>query len=317
MSNPNVTIDRQKYIGGSDLPSILGFNTKYGKSIYEFAREKAGIIPNPFKGNEYTKYGQIMEPVIRDYINSLYGTKYHEDTIINEEKGYRGNTDGIDETADIPIIEIKTFGDELDVDYYEPQCQFYMETFDKNQCLLIGYKRPEDFYSGLDYDMENEETYFNKDFDPSRITTKLIKRDTELWNTIEEKITVFKKCVELLKTNPDMTEEEFCKHYYGSDIMTACNKIQEINDQLEQFNLLTNEFKKEKENLYNLFDKKGILSVDTEKYHITKVNPTSYDTITIDVEKLQSDYKEIYEKYKKVKTTNKKGYIMITKKEKK
>ena len=38
MSNPNVTIDRHKYVGGSDLPSILGLNAKYGTSIFEFAK---------------------------------------------------------------------------------------------------------------------------------------------------------------------------------------------------------------------------------------------------------------------------------------
>ena len=161
MSNPNVTIDRHKYVGGSDLPSILGLNAKYGKSVYEFAKQKAGIIPNTFNGNQFTKYGQVMEPVVRDYINSKYQVNYLEDTIIDEEKHYRGNTDGIDRDANIPILEIKTFGEELDVNYYTPQCQFYMETFNQPSCLLVGYKRPNDFYTGLDYELENSDDYFN------------------------------------------------------------------------------------------------------------------------------------------------------------
>ena len=86
MSNPNVTIDRHKYVGGSDLPTILGLNAKYGTSVFEFAKEKAGIIPNTFTGNQFTKYGQKMEPVIRDYINSVYGVNYLEDTIIDSDR---------------------------------------------------------------------------------------------------------------------------------------------------------------------------------------------------------------------------------------
>ena len=145
MANPNVTVDRHKYTGGSDLPTILGLNAKYGTSVYDFARQKAGIIPNTFNGNQFTKYGQKMEPVIRDYINAKYGVNYLEDTIIDTVRNYRGNTDGKDINAWYPILEIKTFGDELDVDYYRPQCQFYMETFDLPRCLLVGYKRPKDF----------------------------------------------------------------------------------------------------------------------------------------------------------------------------
>ena len=153
MSNPNVTINRHKFLGGSDLPSILGLNAKYGVNVFDFAKEKAGIIPNTFKGNQFTKYGQLMEPVIRDYINSIYEVNYVEDTVIDNDRGYRGNTDGIDKKADIPILEIKTFGDDLDVDYYTPQCQFYMETFNQDACLLVGYKRPIDFYNVFDFEL--------------------------------------------------------------------------------------------------------------------------------------------------------------------
>ena len=49
---------------------------------------------------------------------------------------------------------------------------------------------------------------------------------------------------------------------------------------------------------------------------ITKVAPTSYDTVSVDTAKLKDEEPSIYEKYKVVKTTNKKGYIVVTKKEK-
>ena len=54
-----------------------------------------------------------MEPVIRDYINAKYQVNYLEDTIIDSDRGYRGNTDGIDRNVDIPILEIKTLGRSL------------------------------------------------------------------------------------------------------------------------------------------------------------------------------------------------------------
>lgn len=312
MSNPNVTIDRHKYIGGSDLPTILGLNAKYGTSIYDFAREKAGIIPNYFKGNQFTKYGQKMEPVIRDYINGVNGVNYLEDTIIDTERGYRGNTDGIDRYAEIPMLEVKTFGEELDVDYYTAQCQFYMETFDQPACRLVGYKRPADFYTGVDYDLENDDSYFNLEFDENNLVEYVIYRDPSLWAKIEERIIAFKKAVEMLRENKDATEEEFNQVFYGTDLITMANKVAVLENQLNSFKDIEKEHKKLKEDLYNLFEEKGILSFDTGTMKITKVAPTSYDTVSIDTAKLKEENEEIYNKYKVTKTTNKKGYILIT-----
>lgn len=317
MSNPNVTIDRHKYIGGSDLPGILGLNVKYGTSVFEFAKQKAGIIPNPFKGNEYTKYGQKMEPVIRDYINSLNGTNYVEDTIIDEKRGYRGNTDGIDRTALAPILEIKTFGEDLDVDYYTPQCQFYMETFNQDSCLLVGYKRPDDFYIGMDYNLENDDSYFNLEFDENNIATHTIYRDHKLWAKIEKRIIAFKKAVEELKINPDMTEDEFNTIFYGTDVISKINEVAILENQLASFKNVETDYKKIKEELYKIFDEKGIVSFDTGIMKITKVAPTSYDTVSIDATKLKEEQEEIYNKYKVIKTINKKGYILITTKKEK
>lgn len=312
MANPNVTIDRHKYVGGSDLPTILGLNAKYGTSIFEFAKEKAGIILNTFKGNQFTKYGQKMEPVIRDYINSKYQVNYVEDTVIDEKRHYRGNTDGIDRLADIPILEVKTFGNELDVDYYSAQCQFYMETFNQPRCLLVGYKRPEDFYTGVDYDLENDDSYFNLEFDENNIVEYEIQRDFQSWEKIEERIIAFKKAVDKLRKNPNMTEKEFNKIFYGNDLIKMSNKLSKLESSLSRYKTIESEYKKIKEELYKVFDERGIISFDTGSLKITKVEPTSYDTISIDTEKLKKENKEIYDKYKVTKTTNKKGYILIT-----
>lgn len=315
MANPNVTVDRHKYVGGSDLPSILGLNAKYGVSVFEFAKQKAGIIPNSFNGNQFTKYGQVMEPVIRDYINSKYQCKYLEDTVINEDKHYRGNTDGIDRDADIPIIEIKTFGEELDVAYYTPQCQFYMETFNEPRVRLVGYKRPTDFYTGIDYDLENDDSYFNYEFDENRIVEYVIERDQVLWSKFEERIVAFKNAVEELRKNNNMTEDEFNALFYGNDLVVLTNKVVALENTLTNFKKFEDEYKDVKDKLYKLFDEKGIISYDGGNVKITKVNPTSYDTVGVDTKRLLAEEPATYEKYKTVKTTNKKGYVLITVKE--
>lgn len=312
MSNPNVTIDRDKFIGGSDLPSILGYNIKYGITPFEFAKQKAGIIKNQFKGNQFTKYGQVMEPVIRDYINTISNTNYKENTIIDETRNYRGNTDGLDEDAPNPLIEIKTYGNNLNIDYYTPQCQFYMELFHKNSCTLIGYKRPDDFYTGVDYDLENDESYFNFNFDKSKISVYTIKRDPEMWENINERIIAFKTAVQALKDNTNMTENEFNNILYGTEIVEISNKISLLNQTLENYKKINQEYEELKNKLYNIFDEKGLISVSFPSINIKKVAPTSYETTKIDTTQLEADEPFIYNKYKKTKTINKKGYILIS-----
>ena len=67
-----------------------------------------------------------------------------------------------------------------------------METFNQPRCLLVGYKRPADFYTGVDYELENDESYFNLEFDENNIVEYEIERDSTLWSKIEERITVLK-----------------------------------------------------------------------------------------------------------------------------
>lgn len=205
--NLNVTKDRDKYIGASDLPTILGLNKQYGKTIIQFAKEKLKLVPSKFSGNQYTRYGQIMEPKVRRYINEMFNCNFVEDTIINEEKHLRGNCDGIDYDKKL-LLEIKTFSNKLKVDYYTPQCQMYMELFDIPECWLVGYDRPSDFYSGVDYTLEKTDIYFNDEFDSSRVHIYKLMRNKKQWEKIEIEIDKFKYLLECLKEEAIMNVGE-------------------------------------------------------------------------------------------------------------
>ena len=119
----SVKEDRDKYIGGSDIPIIMGISSF--KSRFDLLLEKAGLKKDDFDGNEYTEYGNIMEEKIRNYMNELDNTEYKEDKLIKDDirchvDGYNGNL----------IIEIKTTSnihDNVD-DYkvYLVQLLFYM-----------------------------------------------------------------------------------------------------------------------------------------------------------------------------------------------
>ena len=194
----DVEQNRDKYIGGSDLPYILGKATyKYGKSRIEFAKEKLGLLPRG-KGNEYTYYGQVMEPKVRNYINKLLGYHFIEASIVDETRKYRANTDGVDKVCHT-ILEVKTFSKSLDISYYEPQCQFYMELYNCDVCLLVGYDRPEGFYTGISFDIESTDEYFDFTFDDERVHIYKIYRDYEKFKEMEIEINKFKYLLTCLK----------------------------------------------------------------------------------------------------------------------
>jgi predicted phage-related endonuclease len=312
-----VTVNRKKYIGGSDLPNILGLNeVKYNQSILMFAKEKMKLIPSTFEGNPYTKYGQLIEPIVREYINAQNGVNYREESIVDEERGLRGNTDGIDRETDfIPTLEVKSFGEskELDVEYYEAQCQFYMEVFDQPAMALVGYKRPDDFYSGIDYKLENGDEFFNMDFDPERLVIHTIERDPAKWAIIYERILSFQTaCVSLL-ANPNMDVDQWNKVFYDKALVKQQHAVIKLEKKMIKFKKTEDEHKEAKAKLIVQFEKYGVKTLDTGTIKITHVKTDASKKLVLDEKALAEKHPEITKEFTtKVKKTKGKSYMLVT-----
>src|SRR5690625_893852 len=188
---PNVTENRHLYVGGSDVPVVLGLS-KF-KTQYELAQNKTGIVKSDFKGNEYTAFGHAMEPQIREYINLTTDYNFVETNTIDEGNRVRANTDGVDHDKKT-LLEIKTHGANPTMDVYKVQMQLYMFANDLEQGLLALYHRPDDF---------------NLDFDSDRLKTVMIKRDNQLIYHILKEIELFWHRVDWLTANPDANEWEY------------------------------------------------------------------------------------------------------------
>lgn len=148
-----VKVDRDKYVGGSDIPAILGLSNF--KTRYELILDKAGLYQDDFDGNMYTDYGNRLEPIIRKYVNDTQGYNFVEDkAIITTGKGLdiRCHCDGIDLPQNC-ILEIKTTGklyktlNNKKYKGYLSQLLFYMYTFGIDNGILAVYQRPVDLYN--------------------------------------------------------------------------------------------------------------------------------------------------------------------------
>jgi predicted phage-related endonuclease len=133
----SVKQDRDKYIGGSDIPIIMEISSF--KSRYDLLLEKAGLKDNDFNGNVYTEYGNTMEPKIREYVNRSFKVpfRFKEGKHVREAEdgepiGIRCHTDGENQEY---ILEIKTTSQIYEtVDEYKSylvQLLFYMMETEK------------------------------------------------------------------------------------------------------------------------------------------------------------------------------------------
>lgn len=158
-------------IGGSEIAKIAGFS-KYGSALTVF-NEKLGLSEK-FKGNIHTKFGNRMEPIIREWVQEDFKIatgielKTYEYPYMMVHKDYdflSANIDGLAkvledykyyenlDTAEVKVIpaneligiEIKTAsefltkmwqGEEIPDEYY-CQCQWYMGITGLKYFLII------------------------------------------------------------------------------------------------------------------------------------------------------------------------------------
>ena len=188
----DVRTDRNKYIGGSDIPIIM--NISPFKKRFDLLLEKAELLENEFEGNIYTEYGNILEPKIREYINKLKNTNYIEYKKI--DGNIRCHLDGFD---NVSVLEIKTTSQiRKKVNSYKKylvQLLFYMQQTNVEKGLLAVYERPKDFCEEFE---ENRLQLFDID----------IKDYDELLKEINTAVKKFIKDLEKIKENPFIEEWE-------------------------------------------------------------------------------------------------------------
>ena len=297
-----VNKDREKYIGGSDIPIIL--NLSPFKSRFDLLLEKAGYKENDFKGNVYTEYGNTMEPKIREAINAEIEDTFVEGKHVREAEadeiiGVRIHTDG--ETDDT-ILEIKTtstiYPSIDDYKLYLVQLLFYMVNTGKEYGILAVYDRPEDLSEEFESDRLQVFNVRLKDYE-------------ELCSEISDACERFIEDLAKVKDNPFITEEELLP----TDITEITRRILAFEDQIKYMKSVEAQIKSEKARLKDAMQASGVKSWTTPNgYKITLV-PDGEDSTkkVLDEDKLKKEDPDTYNKYLKDKIVKgRSGYVLIT-----
>ena len=293
----SVKEDRNKWLGGSDIPIIMGispFTTRYDLLLY-----KAEIKENEFDGNEYTEYGNVMESKIRDFINSDLDDKFKETKYEYRESNIRCHLDGENSTK---VLEIKTTSqihDKLeDYKVYLVQLLFYMHQVGKKDGILAIYERPEDF---------------NEDFNEERLIKYNVNIEDykELVDEILYEVNRFKEDLIKINENPLLTEEDLLP----TSVKDLSYQILKIEERLKEFKELEQQEKELKENLYKAMVENNIKKWETPKgVKITRVDGSEDKIIMkLNEERLKNENPLIYANYCEEKVQKgKSGYIKIT-----
>jgi predicted phage-related endonuclease len=297
--------DRDKYIGGSDIPIIM--NLSPFKSRFDLLLEKAGYKEDTFEGNVYTEYGNKLEPKIRDYINKYEYSEYNDfvegkhirEATEGEIIGVRIHTDGENDDC---ILEIKTTSQihKYIEDYklYLVQLLFYMVNTGKPYGVLAVYDRPEDL---------------SEEFDSKRlqIFDICINDYEDLCSEIGEACERFIEDLQKVKDNPFITEEELLP----TEITDITARIIAFESQLDYLKSIEKKIKDDKARLKDAMQACGVKSWATPNgYKITLV-PDGEDEVKkkFNESKLKETDPDTYNKYlESTIVKGRSGYVKIT-----
>ena len=306
MSKYDVTKDRYKWIGGSDIKTIMGLDTF--KTRWQLLLEKAQIVIPEEVDNEYTRDGHINEEYIRDYYNkTIFKDDPLEETqTFSKDNVYRYNADG--QNSEL-VWECKRVGATTYNAISDPrdfECKKYlvqllkgMEINKKEKGLLTLSLRDGEFFDNP----ELKEFYIN------------INDYQDYLKEIDKCVKIFLEDLAKLKKNPELQESDFIP----AEIVNYANEIQAVEDKLKLFRDLEKYQEDLRTKLYESMLSAGIKTWTTPnntKITLVEEIPASVvEEEKFDEETFKNEHEDMYKEYLKTvekKKNGKKGFIRIS-----
>ena len=227
-TNKNVLINREKYIGSSEISTILGINQF--KTRFDLLLEKCQLKEPETVDNPYVDFGNEIEKYIRNYLNEKYTDEpFKEDTIIKEEEviDLRCNYDGLNSTTAVEIKSTSKIHNEIrEYKYYVVQLLYGMMLGKRNNGILAVYRRNENFE--VNFEKERLQVF------------KININDFKDWvEEIERAIIKFKEDIMKVKKNPFLTEEDLLP----VDLSELSEKVVALENQLTSYKQIEKEYK--------------------------------------------------------------------------
>ena len=280
---------RRKGIGGSDASVIMGKNPY--RSILQLWEEKTGKLPVTDEGNEYTYWGNVMEPIIRKEFMNRTGLKVRQKhaMIIHKDYPYLfADVDGIvtDERGEKCIFEAKT-ASQYKAEQWEDgvpeeyilQVQHYLEVCGMDKAYIAAL-------------IGGNKFIFHTIYRDDELIRNLISREKEFWEG----------CV-LTGTEPVMDDSDATRDYLNqkySDPIEGSIQLQEdmksVLAEYQDVDCKIKELEKQKTGFANQI-KAAMGEYETGEVDGTVVSWKKISRESLDSKRLRKEQPEVFAEY--------------------
>lgn len=278
-------------VGGSDVSVIMGVN-KY-RSIQQLWEEKTGRLAVTDTGNEYTYWGNIMEPIIRKEFMKRTGLKVRQKhaMIIHPEYPFMfADLDGIvtDEDGEKCVFEAKTASqyksEEWDgqIPYeYLLQIQHYLEVTGMNKAYVAGL-------------IGGNQFVFHVVYRDEELIQKIVEKEQAFWND----------CV-LADRQPDMDGSEATMNFLNvkykesvKDSIQLDDSVRALLAEYDRINPLLAELERKKTEITNCM-KEALQEHETGEIDGRIISWKKIEKNSFDSKQFRKDEPELFLKYRK------------------
>lgn len=283
---------RRKGIGGSDASVIMGKNPY--RSILQLWEEKTGKLPVTDDGNEYTYWGNVMEPIIRKEFMNRTGLKVRQKhaMIIHKDYPYLfADVDGIvtDERGEKCIFEAKT-ASQYKAEQWEDgvpeeyilQVQHYLEVCGMDKAYIAAL-------------IGGNKFVFHTIYRDEELIRNLVSREKEFWEG----------CV-LTGTEPVMDDSDATRDYLNqkySDPIEGSIQLQEnmksVLAEYQDVDCKVKELEKQKIGLANQI-KAAMGEYETGEVDGTVVSWKKISRESLDSKRLRKEQPEVFAEYSNI-----------------
>ena len=283
---------RRKGIGGSDASVIMGKNPY--RSILQLWEEKTGKLPVTDDGNEYTYWGNVMEPIIRKEFMNRTGLKVRQKHAMIFHKDYPylfADVDGIvtDERGEKCIFEAKT-ASQYKAEQWEDgvpeeyilQVQHYLEVCGMDKAYIAAL-------------IGGNKFVFHTIYRDEELIRNLVSREKEFWEG----------CV-LTGTEPVMDDSDATRDYLNqkySDPIEGSIQLQEdmksVLAEYQDVDCKVKELEKQKIGLANQI-KAAMGEYETGEVDGTVVSWKKISRESLDSKRLRKEQPEVFAEYSNI-----------------
>lgn len=283
---------RRRGIGGSDASVIMGKNPY--RSILQLWEEKTGKLPVTDDGNEYTYWGNVMEPIIRKEFMNRTGLKVRQKhaMIIHKDYPYLfADVDGIvtDERGEKCIFEAKT-ASQYKAEQWEDgvpeeyilQVQHYLEVCGMDKAYIAAL-------------IGGNKFVFHTIYRDEELIRNLVSREKEFWEG----------CV-LTGTEPVMDDSDATRDYLNqkySDPIEGSIQLREnmksVLAEYQDVDCKVKELEKQKIGLANQI-KAAMGEYETGEVDGTVVSWKKISRESLDSRRLRKEQPEVFAEYSNI-----------------